>query len=436
MRAYDIIEAKRDGAVLSRAQIDFMVQGYVDGQIPDYQMAAFCMAVYFRGMTHLETAQLTDAMARSGDQVDLSALGDKTVDKHSTGGVGDKTTLIVAPIVACLGGLVAKMSGRGLGHTGGTVDKLEAIAGYRTELSGEAFLDQVRKIGIAVVGQSGNLAPADKKISALRDVTATVESAPLIASSIMSKKLAAGSRSIVLDVKVGSGAFMKTSAEARELAQRMIEIGRACGRRMSAVLSNMDIPLGQAIGNGLEVREAIRVLQGEACPDLREVSCVLAAEMLCLCQGLEYAQSREAVEQALRSGAALKKFRQWIEAQGADPAWIDRPERFAECSTIYPLYAPQSGYLAAMNAQAIGRVAVMLGAGRERKEDAIDPAAGIMLQKKPGNYVEQGDVLAFLHTNRPQMLPEAEELFFNALTWAKGKPQEQPLILDILRMEE
>lgn len=436
MRAYDIIAAKRDGATLSREQIDFMVQGYVEGQIPDYQMAAFCMAIYFRGMTHLETAQLTDAMARSGDQVDLSALGDKTVDKHSTGGVGDKTTLIVGPIVASLGGLVAKMSGRGLGHTGGTVDKLEAIAGYHTELSGKAFLEQVRKIGIAVVGQSGNLAPADKKIYALRDVTATVESAPLIASSIMSKKLAAGSRSIVLDVKVGSGAFMKTTEEARELAQRMLEIGKACGRRMAAVLSNMNIPLGQAIGNGLEVQEAIRVLKGEACPDLREVSCVLATEMLCLCHGWEHDRSRKAVEEALNSGTALEKFRQWIAAQGADPTWVDHPEHFPESDIVYPLYAEQDGYLEAMDAHTVGRVAAILGAGRERKEDMIDPAAGILLLKKPGNYVRKGEMLAQLYTNHSQVLTEAGTMFAKALRWSRERPLEQPLILDILRTED
>jgi pyrimidine-nucleoside phosphorylase len=306
MRMYDIIQKKRDGLELTDREIEFAVEGYVGGDVPDYQMSALLMAVYFRGMTPRELKTLTLAMMRSGETVDLAALGDLTVDKHSTGGVGDKTTLIVAPIVACLGGVVAKMSGRGLGHTGGTVDKLEAIPGYKTEMSREDFLRQVREIGIAVVGQSGHLAPADKKIYALRDVTATVESIPLIASSIMSKKLASGAKNIVLDVKVGSGAFMKTKEDAERLARAMVGIGTLSGRRVTAVLTNMDIPLGRAVGNALEVIEAVDVLSGRGPADLVEVCTELSARMLCLARGWAYEESLEKVREALSGGAALE----------------------------------------------------------------------------------------------------------------------------------
>ncbi|MBQ7090689.1 MAG: thymidine phosphorylase, partial [Clostridia bacterium] len=318
MRAVDLIEKKKRNEALSEAELRFLIEGYTKGEIADYQMSAWAMAVCFRGMTREETAALTAAMAESGDQVDLSALGDATVDKHSTGGVGDKTSLIVAPLVASLGGKVAKMSGRGLGHTGGTVDKLESIPGYQTTLSAADFMAQAQRVGIVVAGQSGNLAPADKKLYALRDVTATVDSVPLIASSIMSKKLAAGARSIVLDVKTGSGAFMKTAEDSIQLAEEMVRIGTACGRRVSALITNMDLPLGQAIGNAAEVEEAIAVLRGKGPADLREVCLALASEMLILCRGWSKQEAMEKATAALDSGLAYQKFEEWITAQGGD----------------------------------------------------------------------------------------------------------------------
>ncbi len=436
MRAYDIIQAKRDGKELNREQIQYLVLGYTAGKIPDYQMAAFCMAVYFRGMSLQETTYLTEAMAESGEQLDLLKFGSKTVDKHSTGGVGDKTTLIVAPIVASLGGIVAKMSGRALGYTGGTVDKLESISGYRTQMSKEDFLAQVGRIGIAVVGQSGNLVPADKKIYALRDVTATVESIPLIASSIMSKKLAAGSHHIVLDVKVGSGAFMKTLAEAQKLADLMIRIGKACGRKVSAVLTNMDVPLGNAIGNNIEVQEAVAVLKGESCPDLREISIILSTEMLCLCHGWTPKKSRQEVEKVLKTGVALEKFKQWIGAQGGKTDWIDCPEMVEKSKIVYEVNADKEGWLTAMNAQKIGQTAVVLGAGRERKEDSIDFTAGVFLKKKIGEYIKKGETIALLYTSREKLAEEAKEIFLDSLEWGNQQPKENPLLLDVMRMEE
>ena len=436
MRAYDIIQAKRDGKELNREQIQYLVLGYTAGKIPDYQMAACCMAEYFRGMSLQETTYLTEAMAESGEQLDLVKFGSKTVDKHSTGGVGDKTTLIVAPIVASLGGIVAKMSGRALGYTGGTVDKLESISGYRTQMSKEDFLAQVGRIGIAVVGQSGNLVPADKKIYALRDVTATVESIPLIASSIMSKKLAAGSHHIVLDVKVGSGAFMKTLAEAQKLADLMIQIGKACGRKVSAVLTNMDVPLGNAIGNNIEVQEAVAVLKGESCPDLREISIILSTEMLCLCHGWTPKKSRQEVEKVLKTGVALEKFKQWIDAQGGKTDWIDCPEMVEKSKIVYEVNADKEGWLTAMNAQKIGQTAVVLGAGRERKEDSIDFTAGVFLKKKIGEYIKKGETIALLYTSREKLAEEAKEIFLDSLEWGNQQPKENPLLLDVMRMEE
>ena len=380
MRAVDIIAKKRDGGVLSAEEIRFLIRGFTDGTVADYQMSAWAMAVFFRGMTAEETAVLTDAMMRSGDQVDLSCFGALSVDKHSTGGVGDKTTLIVAPIVACLGGKVAKMSGRGLGHTGGTVDKLESIAGFRTTLSPEEFRRQVEEIGVAVIGQSGNLTPADKKLYALRDVTATVDSLPLIASSVMSKKLAAGARSIVLDVKCGSGAFMKTEADGRALAQAMVEIGKACGRNVAALITNMDIPLGTHIGNALEVQEAVEVLSGKP-GDLREICAELAAQMLSLCHGWSLENAREQVLDAMDSGKALQTMKAWIAAQGGDPDFSKLPQ----APVVVPVWAEQSGWLTHMDAARIGVSSSLLGAGRMKKDDPIDYAAGIVLEKKTGD---------------------------------------------------
>ena len=343
MRAVDLIAKKRDGGVLTEEEIRFLINGYTDGSIPDYQMSAWAMAVFYRGMTDEETAVLTDAMMRSGDQVDLSCFGERSVDKHSTGGVGDKTTLIVAPIVACLGGKVAKMSGRGLGHTGGTVDKLESIAGFQTTLTPEQFRKQVEDIGVAVIGQSGNLTPADKKLYALRDVTATVDSIPLIASSVMSKKLAAGSRSIVLDVKCGSGAFMKTREDGTLLAEKMVAIGKACGRQVAALITNMDIPLGNNVGNALEVQEAVEVLSGKQ-GDLRQICTALAANLLSLCHGWSPEEAERQVVDAIDSGKALQTMKDWVAAQGGDPDF----SRLPKAAVVHPVRAECTGWLVHM----------------------------------------------------------------------------------------
>ena len=435
MRVYDLIQKKKNGEVLTPAELEFLVRGYTDGTIPDYQMSAFAMAVYFQSMTPAETAALTDAMARSGDTVDLSCFGDLSVDKHSTGGVGDKTTLIVAPLAASLGCKVAKMSGRGLGHTGGTVDKLESIPGYKTTLTGEEFLSQVTDIGVAVIGQSGNLAPADKKLYALRDVTATVDSIPLIASSIMSKKLAAGSHSIVLDVKFGSGAFMKTEEDAAALARAMVDIGTECGRNVTAVLTNMDIPLGCGIGNALEVAEAMQVLRGEGPDDLRRVSLVLAAHMVSLSLGITVDEAMVRVEDALDNGRAWNTFCRWITAQGGDPLVCEDPSRMKQSSLIREVRAPRSGYIIHMNTEKIGEAAVVLGAGRVRKEDDIDPAAGLRILKKTGDLVHEGDALAILHTEREDAFEDGAVRYLEAIEFGESAPDEMPLISRVIRAD-
>ena len=421
MRMVDIIEKKKRSHSLSEEEIRFMIQGYTEGAIPDYQMSAFAMAVYFNGMDEQETAVLTDAMMRSGDVVDLSCFGELSVDKHSTGGVGDKTTLIVAPIVACLGGKMAKMSGRGLGHTGGTVDKLEAIPGFRTTLTPEEFRHQVEQIGVAVIGQSGDLTPADKKLYALRDVTATVDSMPLIASSVMSKKLAAGAKSIVLDVKCGSGAFMKTEADGRALAEKMVDIGKRCGRKVAALITNMDVPLGNAIGNALEVLEAQEVLKGKQ-GDLRDICTALASQLLSLCHGWSLQQAQEKVEDALDSGKAYETYRAWIKAQGGDPDAVQVR------AAAYELKAKADGFLAHMDAEKIGTASSVLGAGRMTKEDVIDPSAGIVLSKKTGDYVNQDETIAVFYTNRKERIPNAETIFREALSWSDQQPNPGPLI--------
>ncbi len=435
MRVYDLIQKKKNGEELTPAELDFLVQGYTNGTIPDYQMSAFAMAVYFQSMTPAETAALTDAMARSGDTVDLSCFGDLSVDKHSTGGVGDKTTLIVAPLAASLGCKVAKMSGRGLGHTGGTVDKLESIPGYKTTLTGEEFLSQVSEIGVAVIGQSGNLAPADKKLYALRDVTATVDSIPLIASSIMSKKLAAGSHSIVLDVKFGSGAFMKTEEDAATLARAMVDIGTECGRNVTAVLTNMDIPLGCGIGNALEVAEAMQVLRGEGPDDLRRVSLVLAAHMVSLSLGITVDEAMVRVEDALDNGRAWNTFCRWITAQGGDPLVCEDPSRMKQSSIIREVRAPRSGYITHMNTEKIGEAAVVLGAGRARKEDDIDPAAGLRILKKTGDLVHAGDALAILHTEREDAFEDGAARYLDAIAFGEDAPAAMPLISRVIRAD-
>ncbi len=422
MHMYDLIDKKKRGGALSRAELDYIVSGAVCGSIPDYQLSAFLMAVCFQGMTAQETADFTLSMARSGDMADLSDIPGTKADKHSTGGVGDKTTLAVAPIAAACGLVMAKMSGRGLGHTGGTVDKLESIPGFRTALDSAEFRTIVQKTGICVAGQSGNLAPADKKLYALRDVTATVDSMPLIASSIMSKKLAAGADVILLDVKYGSGAFLSAPEDAVELARLMVGIGESAGRRTAALITDMDVPLGAAIGNSLEVCEAVETLRGHGPADYTRVSLALAASLLSLAGRGTPEDCRRMAEDAVQSGAAYAKLREMVTAQGGDPAYLDDPSRFPRAACVEPVAAPVSRYLQHMDTAAIGRVSVTLGAGRERAGDPIDHAAGIVLARKTGDYVRRGDVLAYLHTNAPAVLPEARDACLAALTFGEAAP--------------
>ena len=433
MRMYDIIEKKRDGKELSDGEIRAFIDGYTAGTIPDYQAAAFCMAVYFQGMTDRETVTLTDAMAHSGDMLDLSAFGSRTADKHSTGGVGDKTTLIVAPTAASLGCIVTKMSGRGLGHTGGTVDKLESIPGYDTSLPVEKFLSQAKRIGIAVIGQTGNLTPADKKLYALRDVTATVNSIPLITSSIMSKKLAAGSANIVLDVKFGSGAFMKTTDDALTLAENMVRIGKSCGRNVTAVMSDMDVPLGRCIGNALEVREAVNVLKGRQKDDLYEVCVTLASEMVSQVRGIPAECARPLVEAAIDNGTAFSKMKEWIGCQGGDISCLDDTSLLPQAPFAFAVKSRESGYIVKTDAQSIGRAAMILGAGRASKEDSIDMSAGIELLKKPGDRVSAGDDLCILYTSDRSKISQAGEVFLSSLVIGEDPPEKQPLIYKIIR---
>ena len=433
MRLYDIIEKKRDGNELSDEEIRFVINGYVDGTIPEYQISALLMAIFFRGMNDREITTLTHSMMHSGDIVDLSEFGDLTVDKHSTGGVGDKTSLIVAPIVASLGGIMAKMSGRGLGHTGGTVDKLESIPGFDTAISSEAFLEQVRNVGVAVIGSTKNLAPADKKLYALRDVTATVNSIPLIASSIMSKKLAAGAHNIVLDVKIGSGAFIKNEEEGRLLAQKMVNIGKNSGRNIAAVISDMDTPLGFAIGNSVELLEAVSVLKGEKVGDLYAVCKALASNLLSLCHGWNIEESERKVDEAINSGKALETFRKWIESQGGNTAFIDNPSALGKAEFEVEIKAEQSGYIHHMNAAEIGKTASVLGAGRETIADSIDHTAGIMLKKKTGDYVEHGDTIAVFLTSKEEKIETAKAMFASAINYSEEKPEEKPLIYGIVK---
>ena len=433
MRIYDIIKKKRDGFELSKEEIEFFIKGYVDGTIHDYQASALCMAIFFKGMTEKETADLTLAMANSGDTVDLSRFGEKTVDKHSTGGVGDKTTLIVAPIVTSLGCVMAKMSGRGLGHTGGTVDKLESIKGFNVELTPEEFFSQVEKNGVAVVGQSGNLTPADKKLYALRDVTATVDSIPLIASSIMSKKLAAGSHTIVLDVKYGSGAFMKTPEEAEVLATEMVKIGDNCGRNTAAVITNMERPLGNNIGNSLEVIEAIEVLKGNGPEDLKEVCLTLASQIVSLCEKISESEARSLCEDALASGKAFEKFKEWIVSQGGDGSWIENTDLFPKATYKFEIKAENDGYISKMDAEKIGISSVILGAGRETKEDIIDMSAGIVLNKKTGDKVSKGDILATLYTCNETTFNSAKEKYLSALEYSENQISEKALVYGVVK---
>jgi len=425
---YDLIMEKRNGGVLSDEEIRAMIQNYVKGEIADYQMSAMLMAIWFRGMDEREITTLTMAMAESGDMIDLSAIDGKKVDKHSTGGVGDKTTLIVGPIVAAAGGKVAKMSGRGLGHTGGTVDKLEAIPGYRTVLSREEFFDTVNKYGISLIGQSGNLAPADKKLYALRDVTATVDSIPLIASSIMSKKLAAGSDCILLDVKTGSGAFMKTLDDSIKLAETMVTIGEGAGRRTVAMITDMDTPLGKAIGNSLEVMESMDVLKGHGPADLTEVSLQLAANMLYLVGKGDLKTCRALAEKTVEDGSAFETFCAMVKAQGGDDGVLRDYGKFSSAPYQKEVLAENDGYITKMNAETCGIASMILGAGRETKESAIDFSAGIMIEKKTGACVKKGDVLAVLYTSKKETLAAAEAKYRAALTLGDNPPSPEPLI--------
>lgn len=431
MRMYDIIHKKREGGELTREELRFFVQGFTRGEIPDYQASALLMAIFFRGMTRRETGDLTLEMAGSGDRVDLSALPGVKVDKHSTGGVGDKTSLIIGPIAAACGVTIAKMSGRGLGHTGGTVDKLESIPGLRTDIPRQEFFDIVKRTGLSIIGQSGNLCPADKKLYALRDVTATVESLPLIASSIMSKKIAAGADAILLDVKVGSGAFMKTLEDSRALAREMVRIGSQVGRQTVALITDMDMPLGRKIGNALEVQEAVEVLSGKGDHRLRSLCLELSANMVYLGRQAEtMEEARAKAVEAVRSGGALEKLRRMVEAQGGDPSYITNPEKFTISPACVEIAAPQAGYITRLDAEGCGLAAVELGAGRETKESPIDFGAGIVLLKNKGDRVEQGQPIARLYAQSEALCRRGEERFFQALEVGPQAPQTGPMILD------
>lgn len=429
MRMYDVIDKKKRGGELTREEIEFMVGGYVADEIPDYQISALLMAIYYQGMTDEELVALTECMAKSGEMVDLSQIDGIKVDKHSTGGVGDKTTLVVAPLVAACGGKVAKMSGRGLGFTGGTIDKLESIPGMQTAIDEKRFFEIVNRLGISVIGQSANIAPADKKLYALRDVTATVDSIPLIAASIMSKKLAAGSDKIVLDVTVGSGAFMKSVEDAITLAEKMVAIGEGAGRQTVAILTNMDVPLGIAVGNDIEIVEAVETLKGNGPEDFQEICEVFAENMLVLAQLGTVEECREMVKEAIRSGAGLAKFAEMVKEQGGDETYIYHPEKFREAVHRQDLYAEKSGYISGMDTELCGKTAVILGAGRETKDSVIDTAAGIRFYQKTGTKVEKGEVLATLYSSDAKKLADAVEYLKKGYNYSEEKPSEQKSII-------
>lgn len=432
MRMYDVILKKRQGIELSDKEIQWLIRGYVEGNIPDYQMSAFLMAVMFKGMTTKELGTFTMAMAHSGDMVNLSAIKGIKVDKHSTGGVGDKTTLVIASLVAACGGVVAKMSGRGLGHTGGTIDKMESIPGLKTELSEEAFRNQVNNIGVAVIGQSSNIAPADKKIYALRDVTATVDSIPLIASSIMSKKLASGADAILLDVKVGSGAFMKSLDEAHTLAQTMVDIGRENKRIVKAVITDMDRPLGYAIGNALEISEVIQTLRGHGPRDLTEECLVMAAYLLVMSEKGDYDTCYAKVQTALQNGDGLAKLRELIISQGGDGRVVDNIFLLGQSQFTYDIKTSSVGYITHMDTEACGIASVMLGAGRTVKDGPIDMTAGIVMHKKTGDSIAEGDVIATLYADDESLFEGAAHAYVQALTIGLEKPVSRDTILAVI----
>jgi len=429
MRMFDLIEKKKQGLSLTKEEISFMIEQYVKGEIPDYQMSAMLMAIYFKGMSNEELTNLTLTMAHSGDVADLSPIEGIKVDKHSTGGVGDKTTLVIAPLVAACGAKVAKMSGRGLGHTGGTVDKLESIPGFRTDLPEDEFFKVVNKTGVSVIGQSGNMVPADKKLYALRDVTATIDSVPLISASIMSKKLAAGSDKILLDVTTGSGAFIKDFDKAIELAQTMVAIGEGAGRETVALITNMDTPLGHNIGNIMEVKEVVDLLNGDGPADLKEVCLHLAANMLYLTGNGEIDQCMKLAEETLNSGKVLAKFKEMVEAQNGDVSYIEDTEKFKKAEFFVDVVAPATGYITHMNTEQCGIASVVLGAGRETKESEIDYAAGIKIIKKTGDYVEVGEPIATLYSSSFDGFSQATKILLGAYTIGKEKPESEKLIL-------
>ena len=424
-----LIQRKRDGAELSEVEISELVLAYARDEVPDYQMAAFCMAAYFQGLSAVETHALTDAMVRSGETIDLSALGRKVVDKHSTGGVGDKASLVIGPIVAACGVPFAKMSGRGLGHTGGTLDKLESIPGFRIELDGAEFIRQVQEIGLAIIGQTADLVPADKKLYALRDVTATVDIIPLIASSIMSKKIAGGADAIVLDVKVGDGAFMKTLDEARELARTMVELGRLGGREVVCELTDMDQPLGRAVGNALEIAEALDTLDGQGPPDLTELVLGASAHLLALSDlDVDVNEGRALAERTVADGSARELYDRWVQAQGGDP----RREALPRAAVVQPVPAPASGYVHAIATTAVGLAALRLGAGRLRKEDAIDHAVGVVCLAKRGDAVQVGEPLAEVHARDEESAIQAGDEIAACYRLGDRKPERKPIVLDVL----
>ena len=433
MRIYDIIEKKRDGHKLTKEEIDFFVQEYTCGNIEDYQASALLMAIFINGMDEEETVNLTESMAHSGDMLDLSAIDGITADKHSTGGVGDKTSLIVAPICASLGIKMAKMSGRGLGHTGGTIDKLESIKDFNVSLKTEDFFKQVNEIGVSIIGQTGNLAPADKKIYALRDVTATVDNISLIASSIMSKKIAAGAKNIVLDVKCGSGAFMKDEESATELAEMMVKIGKKCGRNMAAVITNMDIPLGSNVGNALEIKEVVDILNNKGDEQLRELCLVLSATILSISYGWDYDDAYSKAENALKYGSAFNKLKELVSAQGGNAEMLDNTDLLPNCEMSLEIKADKDGYIQSIDSRIVGESAVLLGAGREKKSDTIDYGAGIVLYKKTCDKVTIGDTIAVLYAETDKRLKNAEKLFNASFTIGAEKPETMPLIYKTIR---
>lgn len=433
-RFVDLIQKKKNGETLTKEEIDFMITDYVAGKIPDYQMSAMLMAIYFNGMENEELAAFTLAMRDSGDLVDLSPIEGIKVDKHSTGGVGDKTTLIVGPIVAACGVPVAKMSGRGLGFTGGTLDKLESISGFRIDLSAEEFFETVKKTGISVIGQTGNLAPADKLLYALRDVTATVDSIPLIAASVMSKKLAAGSDKIVLDVTTGSGAFMKNTRDAKKLAKHMVAIGNHAGKETVAILTGMEEPLGFAIGNNMEVKEAIEVLKGDGPEDVKEVSVALAGMMLSLgLENVSHSQGKRMAKKALSSGQAFEKFKEMVQAQGGDIRYVEHPEFFERDALEGEVLAAEDGFLSGMDTEKIGVAAGLLGAGRETKDSVIDMSAGIYLEKKIGDTVKKGEPIAICYAGTKEKLNRGMAMFESSIRYSKEAPRIPKLIVDIIR---